>query len=136
MDVTTKEILKPKIIGIESKETEQLFQTIKNDRTTNAAIQSLTELLERQKKQIQELKQELEQTKQEITRLNSKINPPKKKSGRKQKAYYLNGCLVDDDELIRLIDGEFITISKLEKDVGAKKNVLRRRYERIKQRQK
>lgn len=37
-----------------------------------------------------------------------------------------------DAELLRLIDGEFITISKLEKEVGAKKNVLRRRYERLK----
>ena len=136
MNVTNKEILKPKIIGIETKETEKLFQIIKNDQTANAAIQCLTELLKRQEKQIQELKQDLEQTKQEITKLKSKITPPKKKSGRKQKEYFLNGSLVDDDELIRLIDGEFITISKLEKEVGAKKNVLRRRYERIKQRQK
>ncbi|MBR5598104.1 MAG: hypothetical protein IKW30_11960 [Lachnospiraceae bacterium] len=135
MDVSNKEILKPKIIGIGTKETEKLFQTIKNDHTANAAIQCLTELLERQEKQIQELKQELSQAKQKITKLESKINPPKKKSGRKPKAYYLNGGLVDDDELIRLIDGEFITISKLEKDVGAKKNVLRRRYERAKKRQ-
>ena len=136
MNFTNKEILKPKIIGIETKETEQLFQTIRNDQTANAAIQCLTELLIRQEKQIQELKQELEQAKQEIEKINSKIIPPKKKTGRKQKEYFLNGSLVDDDELIRLIDGEFITISKLEKEVGAKKNVLRRRYERIKQRQK
>ena len=123
MNVTNKEILKPKIIGIETKETKQLFQTIRNDWTANASIQCLAELLKRQEKQIQELKQELEQTKQEITKLNSKIIPPKKKTGRKQKEYFLNGSLVDDDELIRLIDGEFITISKLEKEVGAKKNV-------------
>ena len=136
MNFTNKEILKPKIIGIETKETEQLFQTIRNDQTANAAIQCLSELLKRQEKQIQELKQVLEQTKQEIAKLNTKIPTPKKMSGRKQKEYFLNGSLVDDDELIRLIDGEFITISKLEKEVGAKKNVLRRRYERIKQRQK
>ena len=68
--------------------------------------------------------------------MTSKLNPPKKKSGCKQKEYFLNGALVDDEELMRLIDVEFITISKLEKEVGAKKNVLRRRYERIKQRQK
>lgn len=135
MNVTNKEILRPKINGIETKETEKLFQIIRNEQTANASIQCLAELLYRQDKQMQEL-EELSQTRQKITKLESKINPPKKKSGRKQKAYYLNGCLVDDDELIRLIDGEFITISKLEKDVGAKKNVLRRRYERIKQRQK
>ena len=85
---------------------------------------------------MQELKQELNHMKQKIKKLESKLNPPKKKSGRKQKQYFLNGVLVDDDELIRLIDGEYITISKLETEVGAKKNVLRRRYERIKQRQK
>ena len=44
--------------------------------------------------------------------------------------------LVDDAELLRLIDGEFITISKLEKEVGANKNVLRRRYERLKAKEK
>ena len=136
MNVTSKEILRPKINGIEAKETELLFLIIRNDQTANATIQCLAELLRRQEKQIQELKQELSQTMQEITKLNSKLNPPKKKTGRKQKEYFLNGSLVDDDELMRLIDGEFITISKLEKDVGAKKNVLRRRYERIKQRQK
>ena len=134
MDVISKEILKPKINAIETKETETLFQIIKNDHTANASIQCLAELLYRQEIQIQELKQELNQTKQEISKLTSKLNPPKKKSGRKQKSYYLNGTLVDDDELIRLIDGEYITISKLEKEVDAKKNVLRRRYERIKQR--
>ncbi|MBR4026962.1 MAG: hypothetical protein IKJ01_05320 [Lachnospiraceae bacterium] len=136
MDVTNKEVLKPKINGIETIETETLFQIIRNDHTTNASIQCLAELLYRQESQMQELKQELSHMKQEIAKLNSKLNPPKKKTGRKQKEYFLNGSLIDNDELIRLIDGEFITISKLEKDVGAKKNVLRRRYERIKQKQK
>lgn len=136
MNVTNKEIFRPKINGIETKETEKLFQIIRNDQTANASIQCLAELLYRQESQMQELKQELSHMKQEIAKLNSKLNPPKKKTGRKQKEYFLNGSLVDNDELIRLIDGEFITISKLEKDVGAKKNVLRRRYERIKQRQK
>ena len=60
------------------------------------------------------------------------LNPPKKKTGRKREFYTFNGAELDDDELLRLIDGEFITISKLEKDVGANKNVLRRRYERLK----
>lgn len=135
MDVTSKEILKPKIIAIETKETEKLFQIIRNDWTANTTIQCLTELFRRQESQMQELKQELSQAKQEICKLTSKLNPPKKR-GRKQKDYFLNGALVDDEELIRLIDGEFITISKLEKEVGAKKNVLRRRYERAKQKQK
>ena len=136
MKVTNEKILRPKINNIESTETEKLFQIIKNNPAATIPIQCLLELLRRQEEQMQELKQELSLTKQKITKLESKLNPPKKKSGRKQKQYFLNGILIDDDELIRLIDGEYITISKLEKDVGAKKNVLRRRYERIKQRQK
>lgn len=90
MDVTNKEILRPKINGIETKETEQLFLFIRNDQTANASIQCLAELLHRQEKQMQELKQELSQTKQKIKKLESKLNPPKKKSGRKQKQYFLN----------------------------------------------
>ena len=136
MKVTNEKILRPKINNIESTETEKLFQIIKNNPTATIPIQCLLELLRRQEEQMQELKQELSLTKQKITKLESKLNPPKKKSGRKQKQYFLNGVLVDDDELIRLIDGEYITISKLENEVGAKKNQLRRRYERIKQRQK
>ena len=136
MKVTNEKIIRPKINNIETRETESLFQIIKNDQTTNASIQCLAELLQRQNKQMQEFKLELSLAKQKITKLESKLNPSKKKSGRKQKAYYLNGGLIDDDELIRLIDGEFLTISELEKEVGAKKNVLRRRYERAKQKQK
>lgn len=136
MKVTNEKILRPKINNIESTETEKLFQIIKNNPAATIPIQCLLELLRRQEEQMQELKQELSLTKQKITKLESKLNPPKKKSGRKQKQYFLNGILIDDDELIRLIDGEYITISKLEKDVGAKKNVLRRRYERVKQKQK
>ena len=136
MKVTNDKILRPKINNIESTETEKLFQIIKNNPAATIPIQCLLELLRRQEEQMQELKQELSLTKQKITKLESKLNPPKKKSGRKQKQYFLNGILIDDDELIRLIDGEYITISKLEKDVGAKKNVLCRRYERVKQKQK
>ena len=136
MKVTKQEILRPKINNIESLETDTLYQHIKNDPTTNAAAQYLTELLLRQEKQIQKLKEELTKINQEIKELDSKVTPPKKKCGRKQKKYYYDTGLVDDEELLRLIDGEFITISKLEKEVGANKNVLRRRYERLKAKEK
>ena len=132
MKVTNHEILRPKINNIESIENDTLYQRIKNDPTTNSAIQCLTELLQRQEKQMQELKEEITKANQEIKKLDSKVTPPKKKCGRKQKKYYYDTVLIDDAELLRLIDGEFITISKLEKEVGAKKNVLRRRYERLK----
>lgn len=68
----------------------------------------------------------------QIKKLESKVNPPKKKCGRKQKKYYCDTGLVDDAELLRLIDGNFYTISELEKEVKANKNVLHRRYERLK----
>lgn len=136
MKVTKQEILRPKINNIESIENDILYQRIKDDPTTNAAIQCLTELLKRQEKQIQELKEDLTRANQQIKNLESKVNLPKKKCGRKQKKYYYDTGLVDDEELLRLIDGEFITISKLEKEVGANKNVLRRRYERLKAKEK
>lgn len=58
MKVTNPEILRPKINNIESLENDTLYQNIKNDPTTNSAIQCLTELLQRQEKQIQKLKEE------------------------------------------------------------------------------
>lgn len=121
MKVINHEILRPKINNIESIENDTLYQHIKNDPTTNSAIQCLTELLQRQEKQMQELKEEITKANQEIKKLDSKVTPSKKKCGRKQKKYYYDTGLVDDAELLRLIDGEFITISKLEKEVGEKK---------------
>ena len=59
MKVTNHEILRPKINNIESIENDTLYQRIKNDTTTNSTIQCLTELLQRQEKQIQELKEDL-----------------------------------------------------------------------------
>ena len=132
MKVTNHEILRPKINNIESIENDTLYQRIKNDPTTNSAIQCLTELLQRQEKQMQELKEEITKANQEIKKLDSKVTPSKKKCGRKQKKYYCDTGLVDDAELLRLIDGNFYTISELEKEVKANKNVLRRRYERLK----
>ena len=72
MKVTNHEILRPKINNIESIENDTLYQRIKNDPTTNSAIQCLTELLQRQKKQMQELKEEITKANQEIKKLDSK----------------------------------------------------------------
>ena len=88
MKVTNHKILRPKINNIESIENDTLYQRIKNDPTTNASIQCLTELLQRQEKQIQELKENLTRANQQIKKLESKVNLPKKKCGRKQKKYY------------------------------------------------
>jgi len=135
MDVTNTGILKPKIPRIETIKKEIIFQRIRDDRTANASIQYLAELLQRHEKQLEEQEEKIKRLEEEIVRLNALMNPPKKKSGRKQQEFYFNGALLDDYELIRLIDGGFITIRELEKDVGANKNVLRRRHERLKQKQ-
>lgn len=57
-----------------------------------------------------------------------------KKSGRKRKVFYFNGQELTDDYLEYLIDYDYITIPKLEKDVGAGKNQLRNRYNKAKKR--
>ena len=46
----------------------------------------------------------------------------------------LNGRELDDDYLMHMIDGDYLTIRELEKEVGATKNTLRNRYERAKRR--
>ena len=132
MKVNEQKIVKPKIISIETINSERLFQIIDNDITTNASTQCLTELLRRTCKAIAERDKKIEELEQDIAKMKIMLNPPKKKCGRKREYFIFNGCELDDDELLRLIDNECITISRLEKEVGANKNVLRRRYERIK----
>ena len=55
-----------------------------------------------------------------------------KKVGRKRQAFFLNGKELTDDDIIYYVDNDYMTISELEKDVGAKKNQLRNRYNRRK----
>lgn len=57
-----------------------------------------------------------------------------KKSGRKRSTFFFNGQELTDDYLEYLIDYDYITIPKLEKDVGAGKNQLRNRYNKVKKR--
>lgn len=132
MKVNSENIVKPKVVSIETFETKTLFQIIDNDVTANATAQCLAELLRRTSTSLEESNKKIEQLESDITRLKNLLNPPKKKCGRKREYFIFNGCELDDDELLRLIDNECITISRLEKEVGANKNVLRRRYERIK----
>ena len=131
MKVNSENIVKPKVVSIETFETKTLFQIIDNDVTANATAQCLAELL-LSSTSLEESNKKIEQLESDITRLKNLLNPPKKKCGRKREYFIFNGCELDDDELLRLIDNECITISRLEKEVGANKNVLRRRYERIK----
>ncbi len=58
-----------------------------------------------------------------------------KKAGRKRQTFYFNFQELTDEQLLHLIDDDFISISKLEKEVNAGKNVLRNRYNKAKKRQ-
>lgn len=58
-----------------------------------------------------------------------------KKAGRKKKVFYFNEQELTDEYIVFLIDYDYITISKLEKDVNAGKNVLRNRYNKAKKKQ-
>lgn len=136
MKVNEQKIVKPKVVSIETFETETLFQIINNDVTANATTQCLAELLRRTSTVLAESNKKIEQLESDIAKLKALLNPPKKKCGRKRECFIFNGCELDDDELLRLIDDNFVTISELEKDVGANKNVLRRRYERLKAKEK
>lgn len=53
---------------------------------------------------------------------------------RKRKIYYYCDVELTDKLLVEYIDTEAFTIYELEKEVGAKKNVLRGRYKRAKKR--
>lgn len=58
-----------------------------------------------------------------------------KKAGRKKKTFNFDGKELTDDYLVYLIDYDLATIGKLEKIVGAGKNVLRNRYNKAKKKQ-
>ena len=83
-------------------------------------------------KKIAELSKNIEELEKRITFLEEKTL---KKAGRKKQTFYFNFQELTDDYLVYLIDNDYITISKLEKDVNAKKNVLRNRYNKAKKRQ-
>ncbi len=54
------------------------------------------------------------------------------KQKRKRKIYYYEDVELTDELLMEYIDSDAFTIYELEKKVGAKKNVLRERYNRAK----
>ena len=55
-----------------------------------------------------------------------------KKVGRKRQRFYFNEQALTDDDIVYYVDNGFMTIPELEKDVGAKKNQIRNRYNRRK----
>lgn len=101
------------------KELQKLLTTNKN---YNVLIPFLIEITLRKDMEILSLKK----------RISALENKELKKPGRKRITYYLNGKELTDDDLIYYIDYDYYTISELEREVGAPKNLLRNRYNRAK----
>ena len=59
-----------------------------------------------------------------------------KQPGRKRKTFYIDNHELTDNYLCHLIDNDYYAISQLERTVGAKKNVLRNRYNKTKKLQR
>ena len=67
-----------------------------------------------------------------IHRLSVLEEKAAKKVGRKRQTFYFNQQELTDDDIVYYVDNGFLTIPELEKDVGAKKNQIRNRYNRRK----
>lgn len=124
--------VRPRIQNMDKFNQSELLQIARNDNSSSASMQCLTELLSRILKENRELTEKIDHLEQEVSALQAVLNPPKKKCGRKAQTFSVNGKILDNDYLAYLIDSEFYTIRGLEKEVKAGKNQLRRRYERYK----
>ena len=104
---------------------KELFQIMKESQKASSIVFMLKEITLRQQKIIADMK----------NRIAVLENKTLKAKGRKKQEFFLNEMLFSDDEIVRLIDGEYFTnIRELEKKVGAGKNQLRNRYNREKKR--
>ena len=101
---------------------EELTKLLASNSNYNIIIPVLIESNKRKDKIIAEILQR-------VTFLEAKTL---KKAGRKRQTFYFNGQELTDEYLEYLIDYDYISIRKLEKDVGAGKNQLRNRYNKIK----
>lgn len=106
---------------------EALDKHLAQDHTNDTLIYLLIEANRRKDTVIQDLNRR-------ITRLEEKTLT---KPGRKRQTYLCEGEELTDEKLVYLIDYEFYdSIGKLEKIEGTKKNVLRNRYKKAKNKQK
>ena len=124
----SKEILNmPMPKSVNEMTDEELANYLTKNINYNVLIPLLIEANRRKDMTIKELNRR-------IMRLEEKALT---KPGRKRQTYYYEGKELTDEELVYLIDYEFYDcIGKLERDVGAKKNVLRNRYKKAKNKQK
>lgn len=110
----------------------ELAEFLQNTRNRDNALLALREANFRKDKVLNELiKANADLTK----RLASLEEKTLKKAGRKKQTFYFNFQELTDDYLVHLVDVMQMTICELEKDVNAKKNVLRNRYNKAKKKQ-
>ena len=105
---------------------QELTELLTKSRNYGDLIPGLIEYVFRQDREIKALRSQLEQQQ----------TKPAKKSGRTKEDFYFNGKLLTDADIAHYVEGDYLTITKLERDVGAKKNQLRNRYKRYKEKQK
>lgn len=111
---------------LEKMTDEELSKLLASNSNYNVLIPALIESNKRKDKIIAEL----------IQRIDILESKTLKKTGRKSQTFYFNGQELTDEYLEYLINYDYITIRKLEKDVGAGKNQLRNRYNKRKRLQK
>lgn len=131
MEIVNKnQPIRPRIQNINKLSQTKLLKIVKSDNSSSASVQCLTELVCRTLDQNRELLAKIELLEQELSILQATLSPPKRKSGRKSQVFFVDGKILEDEYLVYLIDNEFYKIRELEREVGAGKNQLRRRYER------
>ena len=104
----------------------ELTELLTKSRCYSDLIPGLIEYVFRQDREIKALKSQLEH----------KQTKPAKKSGRAKADFYVDGILLTDEYIAHYVEGDYYTITELERLVGAKKNQLRNRYKRYKEKQK
>ena len=105
---------------------EELHQFIRKSRNFNLIIPALIESNERKDKQLADLKRRIEFLEEKSF----------KKAGRKRQTFYIDFRELTDEYLEYLVDYDYMTISEIEKQVGAGKNQLRNRYNKLKRKKK
>ena len=105
---------------------QELTELLTTSRIYGDLIPGLIEYVFRQNREIKALKSQLERQQTKAA----------KKSSRAKTDFYVDGLLLTDENIAYYVEGDYFTIAELERFVGAKKNQLRNRYKRYKEKQR
>ena len=119
---------------------EELQKCLQRGSVTVDAILALIEANFQKEKMINELTETINDLSEIVKRQNKQLKVLEektlKKPGRKRERFTYKCEELTDEKIIELINsGEFKTVGEVEKEVGAKKNQLRNRYVRAKEKQ-